>query len=129
MAWGELNELPLQARSELREKAEAAFRREEVERKRLQSLHPVDLDELLHQVSMSAAENLRKPIMPRDKVPMAGALAQLSHEPDPTNAALPEVFHAAMRVLFKGTAKYKDMMKLQSEKATYEQGEPLDAAG
>ena len=58
---------------------------------------------------------LQKPIEQHLKVPGAGALSQLSHEPGPDNAGHRDVFHGLLVVLFKETASYKKRTKNMKE--------------
>ena len=51
-------------------------------------------------------EEIHTPIAEREKVTRAGALSQLSHLPDTTNAAHPEHFHKIVSILFKNVAEY-----------------------
>ena len=107
--------LKLQALPELRANALAAFRAEQASLAHLQSMKAASVAELTRSVAAVTPAELQKPIEERIKVPGAGALSQLSHEPGPDNAGHRDVFHGLLVVLFKETASYKKRTKNMNE--------------
>ena len=86
-----------------------AIREEEHERKKLEQMkaRSFDLFEEVANAPEATADDLGKPIVERERVAGAGALAQLSHEPDMSNVGLREPFSHAMRKLFGNLVRWK----------------------
>jgi hypothetical protein len=107
--FGDLADLPLQARPELRDKALAALREERDKARMLEKMRAASMYDMKAVAASPepTPEEKRQPIVQREKVTKAGALSQLTHEPDPSNAGYREPFGSCVTLLFKHCAAYK----------------------
>ena len=114
--FGNIASLPLRGVPELRAQALDALRKEEKDRQVLLEMHARCFDEM-QLVSQQNVDEIaaQQPIVAREKVLGAGALAQLSHLPDATNAAHREPFLAAMSAMFGNVDEWKKKPKHHNE--------------